>query len=54
MTEKEKKEGESGSHEDNDFSRVQKVMKDNDIPFYNTAGDDNEDDEDDSDNFTKH
>lgn len=41
MTEEEKeKEGESGVHEDNDLTDVQKIMKDNDLPVYKTSKND--------------
>lgn len=49
MTEKEEKEsekGKSGSHKDNDLSRVQKVMKDNDLPFFYSSNDNDGEDRD--------
>lgn len=39
MTEEEK-EKRTGSHKDNDLSHTQKVMKDNDIPFFYSEDDD--------------
>jgi len=31
-----------GAHKDNDLSKVQQIMKDNDIPFYHTEEEDEE------------
>jgi hypothetical protein len=50
MTEEEKRGGERGTHTDNDLSEVQEIMRDNDLPFYNTSNDKDEE-EDDSENY---
>lgn len=46
MNKKEEKERESGSLSDNNFSQVQKIIKDNNLPtFYSTEEEDEEDDD---------
>jgi hypothetical protein len=44
--EEEKETGKSGSHTDNDLSEVQEIMRDNDIPFYHSKEEEDNDDED--------
>jgi len=44
---KERENGGSGTHTDNNLSRVQKVMKDNDIPFFYSDKDEENEDESD-------
>ena len=46
---KEEKGGERGTHTDNDLSEVQEIMRDNDLPFYNTSNESEE--KDDSENY---
>jgi hypothetical protein len=43
MAEEGKNDGESGTHQDNDLSRVQKIMKDNDLPIYRSTPDKEDD-----------
>lgn len=40
--EEKKENGKSGSHSDNDLSKVQKVMKDNNIPLFFSNEEENE------------
>lgn len=49
--EKEEEKG-FGRYEDNDLSKAQKIMKDNDIPFYHSQN--NEDEEDNDNKDRKH
>lgn len=44
MTDEEKKNGERGTHSDNDLTRVQKIMKDNNLPFYHSKTKDEDED----------
>lgn len=50
MTDKEEKEEEekrgSGTLKDNDMERIQKIMKDNDLPVYHSKKEEDEEDED--------
>lgn len=39
---KEESERESGTHSNNDLSRVQKIMKDNNLPTFHSEEDDDE------------
>lgn len=47
MTE-EKKGEKSGSHSDNDLSKTQKIMKDNDLPFYHSKEQEDDDEQEES------
>jgi hypothetical protein len=50
MSEEEKKGGERGTHTDNELTEVQEIMRDNDLPVYNTNKE-NKEGEDDSENY---